>query len=63
MSNEKPGGEATTLLSSRLYTEASEKVATETEKEKKVVDPTAEEAAAAIQEAEIARFEDDGGAT
>jgi hypothetical protein len=45
--------EATTLLSSKLYTEASEKVAEETEKEINVPDPSPEDAEQALAEAEI----------
>ena len=41
------------IVSSRLYTEASGKVVEETEKEKKVEDPSPEEARAAIEEARI----------
>lgn len=45
--------DSATFLSSRLYTEASEKLEEETEKEKKVEDPSAEEATAALEDAEI----------
>lgn len=41
-----------TPISSRLYTEASEKLAEQIEKEKKVEDPDLDEALAAIEEAD-----------
>lgn len=51
--------EKSTLVSSRLYTEASQKLEEETEKEKKVADPSVEEAQAAIDTATIMDIENE----
>jgi hypothetical protein len=45
--------EKSTLLSSRLYTEASADLEEKVEEEKKVPDPSPEEAAAALEAAEV----------